>query len=128
MQILSQKSLLKKKQRQKSIAKILFPHHCTFHLWYLHLYQFIFHFLFSFLFQLCISFLKKQRNKKASRFVNGCFKYSRTKKDYSDSATTSFTSGIIRFIIPSIPAFKVIIDEGQPLQLPCNIRFTVPSS
>lgn len=37
---------------------------------------------------------------------------------YPTSATTSFTSGIMRFIIPSIPAFKVIIDEGQPEQLP----------
>jgi len=37
---------------------------------------------------------------------------------YSASAITSFTSGIILFIIPSIPAFKVIIEEGQPLQLP----------
>lgn len=47
--------------------------------------------------------------------------------NYSASATTSFTSGIIRFIIPSIPAFKVIIDDGQPLHEPCNIRFTTPS-
>ena len=47
---------------------------------------------------------------------------------YSASATTSFTSGIMRFIIPSMPAFNVIIDEGQPLQLPCSIRFTFPSS
>ena len=44
---------------------------------------------------------------------------------YSDSATTSFTSGIIRFIMPSIPAFKVIIEDGQPLQLPCIIKFTL---
>ena len=47
---------------------------------------------------------------------------------YSASATTSFTSGIILFIMPSIPAFNVIIDEGHPLQLPCNIRLTTPSS
>ena len=47
--------------------------------------------------------------------------------NYSASATTSFTSGIIRFIMPSIPAFKVIIDEGHPLQLPWSIRFTTPS-
>ena len=50
------------------------------------------------------------------------------KMAYLDSATTSLTSGIILFIIPSIPAFKVIIEDGQPLQLPCIIRFTVPSS
>jgi hypothetical protein len=37
---------------------------------------------------------------------------------YSASATTSFTSGIIRFIIPSIPAFSVIIDDGHPEQDP----------
>ncbi len=46
---------------------------------------------------------------------------------YSLSATTSFTSGIIRFIMPSMPLFKVIIDEGQPEQEPCIIRFTTPS-
>ena len=46
---------------------------------------------------------------------------------YSASATTSFTSGIILFIIPSMPDFNVIIEEGHPLQLPCSIRFTVPS-
>ena len=46
---------------------------------------------------------------------------------YSASATTSFTSGIIRFIIPSIPAFRVIMDEGHPEQEPCSIRLTVPS-
>lgn len=37
---------------------------------------------------------------------------------YPASATTSFTSGIILFIIPSTPTFKVIIEEGQPEQLP----------
>ena len=47
---------------------------------------------------------------------------------YSASATTSLTSGIIRFIIPSIPAFSVIIEEGQPEQEPCSIRLTTPSS
>lgn len=46
---------------------------------------------------------------------------------YSASATTSLTSGIMRFIMPSIPAFRVIMDEGQPEQEPCNIRFTTPS-
>ena len=49
------------------------------------------------------------------------------KFSYSASATTSFTSGIILFIMPSIPAFKVIILLGQPLQLPCKARFTMPS-
>jgi hypothetical protein len=48
--------------------------------------------------------------------------------DYSDSATTSFTSGIILFIMPSIPALRVIIEEGHPLQLPCMERLTVPAS
>ncbi len=47
---------------------------------------------------------------------------------YSASATTSFTSGIIRFIIPSMPVFRVIIEEGQPLHEPCSISFTVPLS
>lgn len=47
--------------------------------------------------------------------------------NYSASATTSFTSGIMRFIIPSIPAFNVIMEEGHPLQLPCIIKFTTPS-
>lgn len=49
-------------------------------------------------------------------------------KIYSASATTSLTSGIILFIIPSIPAFNVIIEEGQPEQEPCSIRLTTPSS
>lgn len=48
-------------------------------------------------------------------------------KNYSASATTSFTSGIILFIIPSIPAFRVIIEEGQPEHEPISIRFTTPS-
>ena len=47
---------------------------------------------------------------------------------HSDSAITSFTSGIILFIMPSIPAFRVIIEEGQPLQLPCMAKLTVPAS
>src|ERR1022692_1671776 len=47
---------------------------------------------------------------------------------YSASATTSFTSGIILFIIPSMPAFNVIMEDGQPEQDPCSIRFTTPSS
>ena len=46
---------------------------------------------------------------------------------YSASATTSLTSGIIRFIMPSMPAFRVIMEEGQPEQDPCNIRLTTPS-
>ncbi|SHF86567.1 hypothetical protein SAMN05444008_11342 [Cnuella takakiae] len=46
---------------------------------------------------------------------------------YSASATTSFTSGIIRFIMPSIPAFSVIMLEGQPEQEPWSIRLTIPS-
>jgi hypothetical protein len=39
-------------------------------------------------------------------------------KDYSASATTSSTSGIMRFIICSMPDFRVIMEEGHPLQLP----------
>ena len=46
---------------------------------------------------------------------------------YSASATTSLTSGIIRFIMPSIPAFNVIIEDGQPEQEPWSMRFTTPS-
>lgn len=48
--------------------------------------------------------------------------------NYSASATTSFTSGIIRFIIPSMPAFNVMVEEGHPLQLPCMAKLTVPFS
>ncbi len=48
--------------------------------------------------------------------------------NYSASATTSFTSGIIRFIIPSMPLFSVIIDEGQPEHEPCSMSVTVPLS
>ena len=54
---------------------------------------------------------KKDTGNPVSFFYAFCF-------DYSASATTSLTSGIILFIIPSIPAFKVTIEEGQPLQLP----------
>jgi hypothetical protein len=50
-----------------------------------------------------------------------------TIKNHSASATTSFTSGIILFIMPSMPALSVIMLEGQPLQLPYSIRFTMPS-
>lgn len=50
-----------------------------------------------------------------------------TSAHYSASATTSFTSGIMRFIMPSIPALRVTMLLGQPLQLPCIIRFTVPA-
>src|ERR1700742_2094019 len=46
---------------------------------------------------------------------------------YSASATTSLTSGIMRFIMPSIPAFSVIMEEGQPEQDPCSMRFRTPS-
>ncbi len=70
---------------------------------------------------------KKRLKTKMSRFYTGHFTNSTHNYFYSASATTSFTSGIILFIIPSIPAFKVIMEDGQPLQLPCNIRFTVPS-
>ncbi len=65
-------------------------------------------------------------NKKAPD--NGAFFIYNIENFYSASATTSVTSGIILFIIPSMPAFNVIIEDGQPLQLPCNIRFTFPSS
>ncbi len=37
---------------------------------------------------------------------------------YSASATTSLTSGIMRFIMPSIPAFRVIMEDGHPEQEP----------
>ena len=57
-------------------------------------------------------------------YIRGCKK----NNFYSASATTSFTSGIMRFIMPSIPALSVIMEDGQPLQLPCSIRFTTPSS
>jgi len=43
------------------------------------------------------------------------------------SATTSVTSGTIRFNNPSMPAFKVIMEEGQPLQEPWSINSTFPS-
>lgn len=45
---------------------------------------------------------------------------------YSASAITSRTSGIMRFIMPSIPAFRVIIEEGQPEQEPWSIRVSLP--
>jgi hypothetical protein len=48
-------------------------------------------------------------------------------KNQSASETTSFTSGIIRFNKPSMPAFKVIVEDGQPLQEPLSWTVTTPS-
>ena len=45
---------------------------------------------------------------------------------YPISETTSVTSGTIRFNIPSIPDFKVTVNEGQQLQEPCSITVTIP--
>lgn len=45
---------------------------------------------------------------------------------YSISDTTSCTSGIILRNIPSMPDFKVTVEEGQPLQDPCRMTVTVP--
>jgi hypothetical protein len=39
-----------------------------------------------------------------------------TVKNYSSTASTLFTSGTILFNKPSIPAFNVILEEGQPLE------------
>lgn len=47
---------------------------------------------------------------------------------YPISDTTSFTSGIMRLSMPSIPALSVTVEEGQPLQEPCKITVTMPSS
>src|SRR5690606_20340127 len=47
---------------------------------------------------------------------------------YSASATTSSTSGTILFSKPSIPAFKVMVDDGQPLHDPRSSTVTTPSS
>ena len=44
-------------------------------------------------------------------------------------ATTSLISvGSIFFNMLSIPCFKVKVEEGQPLQAPCNKTETFPSS
>ena len=42
-------------------------------------------------------------------------------------ASTEVTTGINRFNRFSIPAFKVNIDDGHPLQEPCSTTFTIPS-
>jgi hypothetical protein len=47
--------------------------------------------------------------------------------DYMASATTSVTSGTMRFNKPSIPAFNVIVEDGQPLQEPFSSTVTIPS-
>ena len=52
----------------------------------------------------------------------------KNKKAYTPSATTSFTSGTRRVRRFSIPAFRVMVEDGQPEQEPCNNTFTVPSS
>ncbi len=46
----------------------------------------------------------------------------------SSSATTSFTSGIRRFIIPSIPALSVMVLLGHPEQEPWSMSVTTPFS
>ncbi len=48
-------------------------------------------------------------------------------KIYMASATTSVTSGTMRFNKPSIPALSVMVDEGQPLHEPFNSTVTTPS-
>ena len=47
---------------------------------------------------------------------------------YPISDTTSVTSGTILLSIPSIPAFSVTVEEGQPLHEPCRITVTIPLS
>src|SRR6188768_3453482 len=76
--------------------------------------------------KLPLLFAGRKKNKRLKETLYKIY-LKRLSWNYSASATTSFTSGIIRFIIPSIPAFNVIMLEGHPLQLPCNIRFTTPS-
>ena len=47
---------------------------------------------------------------------------------YHPSASTPFTSsGIMRLNRFSIPAFSVMVEEGQPLQEPCKLTVTIPS-
>lgn len=73
----------------------------------------------------CAEFVPPIKSKKAP--CAGAFRMVMV-NGYSASATTSFTSGIIRFIMPSMPALSVIMLEGQPEQLPCSIKFTTPLS
>ena len=47
---------------------------------------------------------------------------------YNASDTTSFTSGTILCNKLWIPDFKVIVDDGQPLQEPLSSTVTIPSS
>jgi|GEM_PF-6291788 len=47
---------------------------------------------------------------------------------YIASAITSCTSGTIRFNKPSIPALRVMVEDGHPLHEPFNSTTTVPSS
>jgi hypothetical protein len=72
------------------------------------------------------SFFLKKINK-ALIFIKALLNSIMDALAYSASATTSFTSGIMRFIMPSIPALSVTMLEGQPLQEPCNIKLTIPS-
>lgn len=50
----------------------------------------------------------------------------RISADYT--ASTDLTSGTIRVNNPSIPFFRVIVEDGQPEQLPCRRSFRIPSS
>ncbi len=65
---------------------------------------------------------------KKSRSQDGTALYLISFYTYIDSATTSSTSGTIRFNKPSIPDFKVILEEGQPLHDPRSSTVTIPLS
>lgn len=44
------------------------------------------------------------------------------------TASTDLTSGTIRVNNPSIPFLRVMVEDGQPEQLPCRRSFRIPSS
>ena len=47
---------------------------------------------------------------------------------YKASETTSVTCGTIRFSRLSIPDFRVMVEEGQPLHEPRSSTVTMPPS
>ena len=68
--------------------------------------------------------LKKQKspiNCSFIRLFKNIFSFS-----YPISDLTSVTSGTILFNIPSIPDFKVTVEDGHPLHEPCKITVTTP--
>ncbi len=65
-------------------------------------------------------------HKKAPPSLAGLSKFIQMYYKVTPSATTSCTSGTMRLSRFSMPAFKVTVADGQPLQEPCRFTVTTP--